>query len=174
MAEYSKYKNQYVSGSVAYDFNQAEYFPEYVSGRDVEIPTAHKMREEVVSETRTATSQAISPTAILGFALVAVLMVFSLFARAQLSQVSLQVVEQQTQLEELTTERQKLLIQYEFAFNLAELEDYAIQELGMLQPRSEQIIYINSGVADRAEIIAPSAKEGWVQKLFSMIGEYLR
>lgn len=174
MAEYSNYKNRYVSGSVAYDFNQASYFPEYVPGRDVEIPAAKKTREEVVSETREVASQAISPAAILGFALVAVLMVFSLFARAQLSQVSLQLVEQQTQLSELTAERQKLLIQYEFAFNLVELEDYAIRELGMIQPRSEQIFYISSGVADRAEIITPSAKESWLQKLFSTIGEYLR
>ena len=101
-------------------------------------------------------------------------MVFSLFARAQLSQVSLQVVEQQTILEELAVEKQKLLVQYEFAFNLTEIEDYAITQLGMQQPRNEQIYYISSGVADRAEVLTPEGKEHGLQKVFSAIGEYFR
>lgn len=174
MAEYSTYKTRYVTGSTAYDFDNVEAFPEYATGRDIEIPVARKLRDEVVATPKQASSQAISPVAILGFALVAVLMVFSLFARAQLSQISLQVVEQQTALEELATQKQKLLVQYEFAFNLAEIEDYAIQELGMQQPRSEQIYYISSGVADKAEIITPEGKENGLQKVFSAIGEYLR
>jgi len=174
MAEYSTYKSRYVTGSAAYDFDEMEAFPEYAPEREIEIPVARKLRDEVVSAPKTADSQAISPVAILGFALVAVLMVFSLFARAQLSQVSLQVVEQQTALEELAAEKQKLLVQYEFAFNLAEIEDYAIQELGMQQPRSEQIYYISSGVADKAEIITPAGSESGLQKVFSAIGEYLR
>ena len=170
MAEYSTYKTRYVSGSTAYDYDSAEVFGEYAPERDIEIPVARKLRDEVVS----TPSQAISPVAILGFVLVAVLMVFSLFARAQLSQISLQVVEQQTVLEELATQKQKLLVQYEFAFNLAEIEDYAIQELGMQQPRSEQIYYISSGVADKAEIITPEHQKNGLQKVFSAIGEYLR
>ena len=175
MAEYSTYKTRYVSGSVAYDFDNAEAFPEYAPGRDIEIPVARKLREEVVAAPKPqSASQAISPVAILGFALAAVLLVFSLVARAQLSQISLQVVEQQTALEELATQKQKLLVQYEFAFNLAEIEDYAMRELGMQQPRSEQIYYISSGIADKAEILTPESKENGLQKVFSTIGEYLR
>lgn len=174
MAEYSSYKTRYVSGTAAYDYDSARAFPEYGFDQEIELPVARKLREDVVSDAKPAVSQAISPVAILGFALVAVLMVFSLFARAQLSQVSLQVVEQQTMLEELAAEKQKLLVQYEFAFNLAEIEDYAIQELGMQQPRSEQVYYISSGVADKAEILTPEHKESGLQKIFSTIGEYLR
>lgn len=174
MAEYSTYKNRYVSGSVAYDFSSAEYFPEYAAGRQVEIPAPRRMREEVVSEETAVVSQTISPAAILGFALVAVLMVFSLFARAQLSQVSLQVVEQQTALEALDAEHQKLLVQYEFAFNLAEVEEYAVRELGMQQPRSDQVYYINSGVTDKAEIVTPEQNKNGLEKVFSVIGEYFQ
>lgn len=174
MAEYSTYKTRYVSGTAAYHYGNADVYPEYGFQQDIEIPAARKLREEVVSTPKQAAGQAISPVAILGFALVAVLMVFSLFARAQLSQVSLQVVEQQTMLEELATEKQKLLVRYEFAFNLSEIEDYAIQELGMQQPHSEQVYYISSGVADKAEIITPEHKENGLQKIFSVIGEYLR
>ena len=105
----------------------------------------------------------------LAFLLTSLLLVFSLVARAQLSQISLQVVEQQTALEELATQKQKLLVQYEFAFNLAEIEDYAMRELGMQQPRSEQIYYISSGVADKAEILTPESKENGLQKVFSTI-----
>jgi len=173
MAEYSTYKSQYVSGSVAYDYDSPA-FPDYGTGRQVEIPSAHKVRDEVVSDTRVVTEQAIAPTAILGFALAAVLLVFSLFARAQLSQVSLQVVELQSQLTQLETEKQKLLIEYEYAFNLAEIEDYALRELGMQQPYSDQMYYINSGTPDRAEIIVPETNNSWFDKVFSVIGEYLK
>lgn len=176
MAEYSNYKNPYVSGSVAYDYSNIAEFPEYAGGRQVAIPPARKVRDEVVTETasRAVSEQAISPTAILGFALAAVLLVFSLFARAQLSQVNLQVVALQNQLETLETTHQKLLIEYEYAFNLAEIEDYAIRELGMQQPGSDQMFYINSGTADKAEIVQPSSEKSGMEKVFSAVGEYLQ
>lgn len=173
MAEYSTYKSRYVTGSVAYDYSSIDAFPEYAPRRQVEIPEARKLRDEVVTDTRTVPQQTVSPTAILGFALAAVLLVFSLFARAQLNQTSLQVVKLQNQLELLETEHQKLLIEYEFAFNLAEIEDYAIRELGMQQPYSDQMFYINSGTADKAEIIQPTRSQSGLEKVFSFIREYL-
>ena len=58
--------------------------------------------------------------------------------------------------------------------DLEEVKRIAIQELGMQQPRSEQIYYISSGVADKAEIITPEHQKNGLQKVFSAIGEYLR
>lgn len=173
MEEYSTYNSRYVTGSVAYDYSNIDAFPEYAPGRQVEIPAARKLRDEVVTDTRVVSQQAVSPTAILGFALAAILLVFSLFARTQLNQTALQVVQLQNQLEELEAEHQKLLIEYEFAFNLAEIEDYAIRELGMQQPYSDQMVYINSGTADKAEIIQTTGEQSGVEKVFSFIGEYL-
>ena len=175
MAEYSNFKDPYISGSVAYDYSNTVGLPDFGTGRQVAIPPARKVRDEVVTDTRAraVSEQAVSPVAIVGFALAAILVVFSLFARAQLSQVSLQVVQKQTQLETLDTTHQKLLIQYEYAFNLAEIEDYAIRELGMQQPGSDQMFYINSGTADTAEVVDTGEKEGFLQKVFSVIGEYL-
>ena len=175
MAEYSSFKDPYISGSVAYDYSNTVELPDFGTGRQVAIPPARKVREELVTDTRAraVSEQAVSPVAIVGFALAAILVVFSLFARAQLSQVSLQVVQMQTQLETLETAHQKLLIRYEYAFNLAEIEDYAIRELGMQQPGSDQMIYINSGTADKAEVVDTGEEEGFLQKVFSVIGEYL-
>ena len=64
MAEYSTYKTRYVSGSTAYDYDSAEVFGEYAPERDIEIPVARKLRDEVVSTPSQAASQAISPVAI--------------------------------------------------------------------------------------------------------------
>ncbi len=174
MAEYSTYHDRYVSGSVAYDYSKVAEVPDYGTGRQVEIPEARRVRDEVVSDTRVVTEQAVSPTAILGLALAAVLVVFSLFARAQLSRTALEVVQLQGQLEQLETTHEKLLIEYEYAFNLAEIEDYAIRELGMQQPYNDQMFYINSGTADKAEIIKPETEPTGVSKVFSTIGEYLQ
>ena len=101
MAEYSSYKTQYVSGSVAYDYSNTAAYPERHVGRQVEIPTARKVRDEVVQDVHVGNEQAVSPAAVIGLLVAAVLLVFSLFARAQLSQTSIQVVRLKNQLTEM-------------------------------------------------------------------------
>lgn len=174
MEEYSSFNNRYVTGSVAYDYSSTAHVPDFDVGRQVAIPPAHQVRDQVVTETHAASQQAVAPTAVIGFALAAILVVFSLFARAQLSQVSLQVVGLQNQLETLETTHRKLLIDYEYAFNLAEIEDRAIRELGMQQPGSDQMFFINSGAVDKAEVLETSGETGILEKFFSTVGEYLQ
>ena len=74
--------------------------------------------------------------AVLGFAIAAVLLVISLVARVQLSQASAQVSALEDQYTQLQEQQTRLRIDYESAFNLTEIEDYAIHELGMQKPRS--------------------------------------
>ncbi len=173
MAEYSSYKTQYVSGSVAYDYSNTAAYPERHVGRQVEIPTARKVRDEVVQDVHVGNEQAVSPAAVIGLLVAAVLLVFSLFARAQLSQTSIQVVRLQNQLTELETTHQKLLINYEYAFNLAEIEDYAMTQLGMQQPTSDQVYYINSGTVDKAEVLTPETGASGFEKIISAVKSYL-
>ena len=91
--------------------------------------------------------------AVLGFAIAAVLIVFSLVARVQLSQASAQVSALEDQYAELQEH-------YESAFNLTEIEDYAIHELGMQKPRSDQLYYISSSnAADTAVVLDQTAAE---------------
>ena len=86
------------------------------------------------------------------------LLVLSLMARAQLSTASETVSALESQVAALQEEQDKLLIGYESAFNLTEIEDYAINELGMQKPRSDQLYYVNSTAQDKAVILAEDAE----------------
>ena len=76
------------------------------------------------------------------------LIVISLVARVQLSQTSAEVSALEDQYAQLQEDQTRLRIDYESAFNLTEIEDYAIHELGMQKPRSDQLYYISSRAAE--------------------------
>lgn len=92
--------------------------------------------------------------AVLGFAIAAVLIVFSLVARVQLSQASAQVSALEDQYAELQEQQTRLRIDYESAFNLTEIEDYAIHELGMQKP------------AQRSALLHPAAATPRIRRWF--------
>ena len=81
---------------------------------------------------------------------------------------------------ELQEQQTRLRIDYESAFNLTEIEDYAIHELGMQKPRSDQLYYISSSdAADTAVVLDQSAAEPLsladrLGDFFSSILEYFR
>ena len=116
--------------------------------------------------------------ALLGFGIAAVLLVFSLMARIQLIAVTDGTVELESQLSELQTENAKLQIAYESAFNLTEIEDYATRVLGMQQPRSDQVYYVNGTAVDRAEVMVEQTGEQRLSDRFddliASVGEYFQ
>ena len=123
--------------------------------------------------------QAIAPLAVLGFAIAAVLIVVSLVARVQLSQASAEVSALEDQYTQLQEQQTRLRIDYESAFNLTEIEDYAIHELGMQKPRSDQLYYISSDATDTAVVLDQNAAEPLsladrLGDFFSSILEYFR
>ena len=168
-----------MDGIAAYDLrsNAAE---EYLYSAPVELPHAPRTTEAVVPESVPTPKQAIAPLAVLGFAIAAVLIVISLVARVQLSQASAEVSALEDQYAELQEQQTRLRIDYESAFNLTEIEDYAIHELGMQKPRSDQLYYISSSdAADTAVVLDQSAAEPLsladrLGDFFSSILEYFR
>ena len=79
-----------------------------------------------------------------------------------LLQLANQVLPQISQALQACNEPQqtRLRIDYESAFNLTEIEDYAIHELGMQKPRSDQLYYISSSdAADTAVVLDQTAAE---------------
>ena len=58
------------------------------------------------------------------------------------------------QINALEEENARLLIEHEAAYSAARVEEYAREALGMQSPASGQIVYIESGDADWAEIPA--------------------
>lgn len=170
-----------VYGSLAYDYGKvAPRGP--VSDRPVDrqviIPAPPRIREEERVAYRAKTRQSVAPTAVIGFACAAVLVVFMLMAKTQLMAVTDTAAHLEQQLIELEVEQNRLLIDYERAFNLTEIEEFATRELGMQRPRDEQIHYLSSKVPDKAVIIS-GENEGrsFGDRLFdalSSIGEYFR
>lgn len=153
------YGSGVVNGSIAYDLGRPDLWPEYDYGQDVSIPDAPELDEEVVASRSAASAQAISPTAVLGFAIAAVLLVLSLFARIQLTQLSDECVALESSLAALNDTNTKLRIAYESEFNMTEIEDYAVGTLGMLKPRSNQIYYVSSSVQDHAVVLGAAAED---------------
>ena len=134
-------------------------------GGGVGASPLYGLAQQLVAEGR-------SPLAVLGFAIAAVLIVVSLVARVQLSQASAEVSALQEQ-------QTRLRIDYESAFNLTEIEDYAIHELGMQKPRSDQLYYISSDATDTAVVLDQNAAEPLsladrLGDFFSSILEYFR
>ena len=168
-----------MDGNAAYDLrsNAAE---EYLYSAPVELPHAPRTTEAVVPESVPTPKQAIAPLAVLGFAIAAVLIVISLVARVQLSQTSAEVSALEDQYAQLQEDQTRLRIDYESAFNLTEIEDYAIHELGMQKPRSDQLYYISSSDAtDTAVVLDQNAAEPLsladrLGDFFSSILEYFR
>jgi len=140
-----------MDGNAAYDLRSTAAEEYLYSTAPVDLPHAPRPTETVVPESAPRPKQAIAPMA---------LIVFSLVARVQLSQASAQVSALEDQYAQLQEQQTRLRIDYESAFNLTEIEDYAIHELGMQKPRSDQLYYISSSdAADTAVVLDQTAAE---------------
>lgn len=177
-----------VNGSVAYDLNHPAFQPQRYGQPQIQVIPGRKSRQQEQAERQTRAQsrtrvrthaknrQALAPMALLGFGVAAVLLVFSLMARIQLIAVTDGTVALENQLSELQTENAKLQIAYESAFNLTEIESYATHVLGMQQPRSDQVYYVNGAAVDRAEVMVEKTGEQRLSDRFddliSSVGEY--
>lgn len=176
----TRYGHNAVYGSLAYDFDNPELYPEEYSS-PLERTAPPQTREKTAAKPRVHTharaKQGVSPTAILGMLAAAVLFVIAIMAQIQLFDISSQSVELQSRLSELETEQTKLQIAYESAFNLTEIEEYAITELGMQKPSANQIYYIDTSSPDRAVVVQDRSDDSFVNRVsdfLSGIGAYFR
>ena len=184
----SAYKNTYtgayrqgaVYGSLAYDLNNPELYPEveYSAPLERTLPgVGERTAPRTAVRTRRRAKQGVSPAALMGMLAAAVLFVISIMAQIQLMDISSGSVELQNQLSELETQQAKLKIAYESAFNLTEIEEYAVSELGMQKPTADQICYIDTSSPDRAVVVAQANNESFVDRVadfISGIGSYFR
>ena len=174
-----KYGQGAVYGSLAYDFDNPElYGGEYTAAQP-------KARPKVQTQTRVRTrarnvvhtKQSIAPMSIVGMLAAAFLVVVAILAQAQIVGISSASVSLQKELVQLEEQQAKLRIAYESAFNMAEIEDYAIHSLGMQKPRADQIFYIDTSSPDKAVVIAGGESVGFVDRVsdyLSGVAEYFR
>ncbi len=168
-----------VDGSLAYDFNHPALNPEYDDpfGIGAQPEQAEWTAVRTRSVARQRTKQSIAPVTVLGFAIAAVLLVTSILARVQLVELSATAAALETQLSELTTEQTRLQIEYESAYNLTEIEEYATSVLGMQKPTADQIYYIDTSAADKAVVIGEPEGDGLIERIENFIagiGAYFR
>ena len=105
----------------------------------------------------------------------AFLFVTAITAQVGLLSVSGESVELESRLHELEEKQDRLRIAYESAFNLAEVEEYAIGELGMQKPGADQIFYIDTSSPDKAVVVSDGSGDSLVDRVsdfFSGLGAY--
>jgi len=180
-AKNAKYGTNAVYGSLAYDYGKVGTYREKMDRpveRQVIIPAPTRIREQVAAASRVKTKQGIAPLAMIGYACAAILVVFSLMAKIQLTAVTDSSAQLETQLSDLNVAQNRILINYEKAFNLTSIEEYATTELGMQRPREEQVFYLESTVPDKAVIISSNDnKVGFGDRVFdslASIAEYFK
>ena len=178
-----KYGQGAVYGSLAYDFDNPELY------RDGETVARPRERERTRTQTQTQTrvhtqaravvhtKQSIAPMTRVGMLAAAFLVVLAILAQAQMVGISSRSVALQQELSALEEQQSKLRIAYESAFNMAEIEDYAIHSLGMQKPQADQIFYIDTSSPDKAVVISNSEQVGFVDRVSDFLSgavEYFR
>lgn len=151
-----QYASRMTYGSAAYDLNRRPVYevPEEAFRPEVLEQPERQVREKTKTAVRTAeNTQGVSLFSVFGMALAAALLVFVLLAYVQLTEVSTETAQLQSELSDLQEEQMKLLVSYEQAFNLNDIEEYATKRLGMVYPTEEQVIHLNSGTGDKAVIL---------------------
>ena len=183
-AEYDiGYGQNAVSGSLAYDFDNPELYREIEYGLPLPFDAPPLEREQAQeqeqeweetlpqAETRSRAKQSVAPAAVLGVLIAAAMFVAAIMAQIQLTDLSSERVKLEAELAELQTKNAQLQIAYESAFNLTEIEEYAVTELGMQKPGADQITYIDTSSPDRAVVVNGKAGDGFVDRLSDFLAE---
>jgi cell division protein FtsB len=139
--------------------------------RPMETPRSKPVeRPKTRTAERARSSFGISAFGVAGFLIVSVLMVFVLLAYIQRTELSSEAVTLQNQLDVLSETETKLLISYERAFDINEIEEYATSELGMVKPSADQISTVTTSITDKA-VVLDSGRES--QNIFTAITSFL-
>ena len=85
-----------------------------------------------------AEDRLVMPVTVVGVVITAALMVLLLLLKSQLSQMGFEISALERELENLESQRDKLLIEQTEAYRLERVEQYAKEELGMVHPNPDQ------------------------------------
>lgn len=103
---------------------------------------------------------AVAPAAVLLFVAALMIWVMSLQTRTQITQAQREVYRLESELRAVEQVQDELQIEYESAFNFTQLEDYAVNTLGMQRPRDEQVHFLSHVAEDHAVAVAERARSG--------------
>lgn len=166
MATQVKRQTAYTTyGNVAVD-------PAYAPQRRERTDPLVRPRERVAARERVRVRPAgyVAPTAVLGFAMVAVMAVALIFSYAQLTQESNEIVRLRREAETLSQEGAKLTAEYELAFDLKSVEEQILASGSMVQPQPGQIVTLNIVEPDSVRFYG-AEDDGVSQQLWNGIAD---
>lgn len=102
---------------------------------------------------------AVSPFALAGILVVAVLLALSISSQLRLYAAKTVNGQLQSQLEELEQTNAKLQSVYESSYDLSRVETYAVTQLGMHQANGNEIIYLDLTGQDEAVVLTPTVSQ---------------
>lgn len=149
-----------VSGSTAYDISRLREFDR----ESEKLPDAKPTKQPTVKadpkpSPKTHKAYGVSLFAVTGFVVVAVMMVFVLLAHVRYNDISSETVRLQARLDELNEQERKLMIEYEKAFDVIAVEQYATNVLGMSKPDESQVSVVQTTAYDKAVVVSQEKDE---------------
>ena len=183
----AEYAANTVYGNVAYDLNRVNGYalpqeeevlqpsPEELARERVQ----ERLRERELARARAqakahAQTFGVPVLGILGILVVAALMIFVLFGYVELAEISAQTTRVKNDIAALNEQSAKLRIDYEMAFNLAEVETYAVNILGMTRMGADNVTVLGIAHEDKAEILSPDdTAAGWLARAGNILDTVL-
>lgn len=154
-----------VSGSNAYDFSRIrEYAHEPERSPEKKPERQPAVKPVPKTARRVQKAYGVSLFAVTGFIVAAVMMVFVLLAHVRYNEIASETVRLQTKLGELVEQERKLMIDYEKAFDVNAVEQYATTVLGMSKPDESQVSIVRSTAYDKAVVVSPEKEETTVSE----------
>ncbi|MDR0889810.1 MAG: hypothetical protein LBM28_04075 [Oscillospiraceae bacterium] len=155
MAQNNLYRS---NGAAAYDIYKSN--TALPLEKPAQLPRSPIRRKPVQ---KVKVKMAVSPFAIVGTMVALVMLFLVLFSYVRLYETKSESSDLQQELNELNTQYTRLHSQYEETLDLQEIEVRAT-ELGMGKPGASQIVYIQAGTDDVAEVYtAPQESNIFVQ-----------
>lgn len=169
----SKYANA-IYGNLALGASAAEAAPGVIKSpakaRQPENEAVYEKPKVQVKSRARAKSQGISAFAIVGCICIACLSLLIIMSYIRLTELSHKTSELTAQLSTLKEQEGKLLLEYESAFDLNEIEEYAVNILGMVKAGDNQVYYLQSRTEDKAVILEESEnKKGILDTISSLL-----
>ena len=152
---------KYAAGNYGYGAAAPEYAPDIPKRREEELPeAAPTARPRENARAQAAQGYSISLFSVFGAALVMVMLVLVVLAHMSFDTTLDENLKLEKRLAALSQQETKLKIEFESAFDLNQIERYAINELGMVKPAADQINVVDSIPMDRAVVIVQEKDDG--------------
>ena len=146
-----------VNGSLAYELDYIGGSVAPAPKRPQEKPTAPPVRKEAHrnrtrARTRTQQVRGISISTLLCFVGTLALVLTLLGNYVQMIELSEEASALKSEMETLQKENNALRVQHESEIDLKEIERYATEELGMVMPGADSVVYFDLSEPDRAVV----------------------